>query len=132
MSGVVGTASGRPCPSDAADTLARMRTRRELQLLLEKYYRGCGWAVEAVGDGTVRASGAGGVTWIGLPVTADDLLDSAFEQTLLRLSAERMPDGRLCPLELLPEEACASDLRTLLARLRLDDRGHVEVYSLAA
>jgi len=43
-----------------------------------------------------------------------------------------MPAGELCPLELLPAEECADGLRALLAELRLERRGHVEVYSLAA
>ena len=30
------------------------------------------------------------------------------------------------------DEACADDLRALLAELRLGHRGHVEVYSVAA
>ena len=45
---------------------------------------------------------------------------------------QRMPQGALCPLELLPAEDCADELRAVLARLRLSERGHVEVYSLAA
>ncbi len=58
--------------------------------------------------------------------------DPAFEVRLLMLSDERMPRGELCPLELLPDESCASELRAVLDRLRLRERGHVEVYSLAA
>jgi hypothetical protein len=106
--------------------------RLRLANLIEAYYRGCGWPVERHHDGTVRAKGIGGVTWIGLPVVAPDLDDPAFPGTLRALGDERMPTGELCPLELLPDEACADGLRALLADLRLADRGHVEVYSVAA
>ena len=106
--------------------------RQELRSLLEEQYRSHGWRPETAADGTVRAAGIGGVTWIGLAVVSEDLTDPGFEARLLALSDERMPRGELCPLELLPDEPCASDLRALLDRLRLHDRGHVEVYSLAA
>lgn len=107
-------------------------TRQRLVEQLEAYYRGCGWSVQRSADGTVRASGPGGVTWIGLAVTADDLAHEGFDQRLIALSDERMPRGELCPFELLPEQECADELRATLARLRLDARGHVAVYSLAA
>jgi len=42
------------------------------------------------------------VTWIGLPVSAEDLDDAGFEARLVELGGERMPTGELCPLELLP------------------------------
>ncbi len=42
-----------------------------------------------------------------------------------------MQSGELCPLELLPDDACADGLRALLGDLRLGERGHVEVYALA-
>lgn len=106
--------------------------RRHLADLLEDYYRGCGWLAERRDDGTVRATGIGGVTWIGLPVVAHDLDDPGFAATLRALGEERMPTGELCPLELLPDEMCADDLRALLGELHLADRGHVEVYSVAA
>jgi len=106
--------------------------RADLVAHLEAYYRGCGWKVERADDGTVRAAGVGGVTWIGLPVVADDLADPRFGQRLLTLADERMPAGQLCPLELLPAHDCAEELRSLLDELRLGDRGHVEVYRLAA
>ena len=51
---------------------------------------------------------------------------------LRALGEERMPAGERCPLELLPAAECAPQLRSLLAELRLDDAGHVEVYSLVA
>lgn len=107
-------------------------TKTQLRDALESYYRGCGWKVERAADGTVRASGIGGVTWIGLPVVAGDLVEEGFEDRLVELAEQRMPQGALCPLELLPAEDCADDLRAVLARLRLSERGHVEVYSLAA
>lgn len=106
--------------------------RTELRNALELYYRSCGWKVEHAGDGTIRASGIGGVTWIGLPVVATDLASESFEAQLLELADQRMPQGALCPLELLPAEDCADDLRAVLDRLRLTNRGHVDIYSLAA
>lgn len=106
--------------------------RQQLLDLLEEHYRSCGWKVERHADGTVRAAGVGGVTWIGVPVVAADLASSDFDARLLELSDQRMPRGELCPLELLPDEPCADQLRARLDALRLRDRGHVEVYSLAA
>ena len=99
---------------------------------MERYYCDCGWKVMPADDGTVRATGVGGVTWIGLPVVPDDLADPDFARRLRALSDERMPTGQLCPLELLPAEECADELRTLLDELRLHKRGHVEVYAVAA
>ena len=109
-----------------------MNEKSELCEALASYYRGCGWKVEHASDGTIRASGIGGVTWIGLPVVAADLTEEGFGERLLELAEQRMPQGALCPLELLPAEDCADELRAMLARLRLSERGHVEVYSLAA
>lgn len=109
-----------------------MNERTKLREALESYYRSCGWKVERALDGTVRASGVGGVTWIGLPVLAGDLVDEGFEERLVELAEQRMPQGALCPLELLPAEDCADDLLAVLARLRLSERGHVGIYSLAA
>lgn len=107
--------------------------RQELRTLLESYYRSCGWRVEHAGDGTVRAAGIGGVTWIGLPVVKADLETPDFEERLVSLSEERMPHGgERCPLELLPDEECADEVKSLLDRLRLRERGHVEIYSVAA
>ena len=48
-------------------------TRDDLIAALEEYYRSCGLRPERAADGTVRARGFGGVTWIGLPVAAEDL-----------------------------------------------------------
>jgi hypothetical protein len=110
-----------------------MQTKRqELRALLEAQYVSYGWSVDLPQDGTVRAKGLNGITWIGLPVVQADLADPQFEDRLLRLSTERMPRGELCPLELLPDGSCAGDVRALLDRLRLRERGHVEVYTLAA
>jgi hypothetical protein len=107
--------------------------RQELLDLLEAYYRDCGWPVERRGDGTIRAAGVSGVTWIGMAVVPEDLVSPEFEARLIDLSEQRMPEGgELCPFELLPAEECAEELRGVLARLRLDDRGHIAVYSLAA
>jgi hypothetical protein len=120
-------------PSAAAANVAAMSgAKDELAEALESYYRSCGWQVERATDGTVRARGWGGVTWIGLPIVADDLDDSGFEQRLVALSSERMPSGELCPLELLPSTECEDRLRAILDRLRLHERGHVEVYAVAA
>lgn len=105
--------------------------RQELLDELERYYRGCGWKVERSDDGTVRAAGVGGVTWIGLAVVGDDLQEDDFADRLVELSDVRMgQDGARCPFELLPDESCAGALRSLLERLRLSER--VSVYSLAA
>lgn len=109
-----------------------MTQRRELSSALENHYRACGWPVERADDGTVRAVGPGGVTWIGVPVVAADLDQDEFARRLVALSEQRMPAGQLCPLELLPAADCAGELRDLLARLRLAERGHVEIYSRAA
>lgn len=105
--------------------------RHKLVTLMEEHYRSNGWTVEHRGDGTLRASGLGGVTWIGLPVVTTDLEDEQFESRLLTLGEERTPEGKRCPLELLPAPDCGDELRALLRRLRLDERGHVEVYSTA-
>ena len=106
--------------------------KRQLNELLVSHYRSSGWKVEQAEDGTVRAAGPGAVTWIGLAVAPDDLTDDGFADRLRALGEERMPAGERCPLELLPAEECAPQLRSLLAELRLDHAGHVEVYSLVA
>ena len=107
--------------------------RQELLDELERHYHGCGWKAERAEDGTVRAAGPGGVTWIGLPVVPEDLADESLADRLRALAEERMPGRReRCPLEILPDPACADDVRALLDSLRLRERGHVEVYSLAA
>lgn len=105
--------------------------RQQLAAVIEKHYRSNGWKVERRDDGTVRAAGLGGVTWIGLPVVTADLDDEQFEHRLLTLGEERTAEGKRCPLELLPADDCTEGLRSLLRRLRLDERGHVEVYSTA-
>jgi hypothetical protein len=99
--------------------------------LIERHYRSQGWPVERLADGTVRARGIGGVPWIGLPVVAADLEDEGFEARLRALGEERTPEGRLCPLELLPDPDCRDDLKAVLRRLDLHDRGHIDVYSVA-
>ena len=105
--------------------------RQELLDELERYYRGCGWKVERVGDGTVRAAGTGGVTWIGMAVVETDLDEASFGERLIELSDVQMEkNGPRCPFELLPDPGCAGALSSLLSELRLADR--VSVYSLAA
>ncbi|CAN5781910.1 hypothetical protein BH18ACT13_BH18ACT13_07560 [soil metagenome] len=106
-------------------------TREDLIAALEEYYRSCGLRPEWAPDGTVRARGFGGVTWIGLPVSAEDLDDADFEARLVELGGERMPTGELCPLELLPSPDCAERLYAILERVGLGERGNVEVYAAA-
>lgn len=97
---------------------------------LEGYYRSCGWPVERADDTTVRARGAGGVTWIGLAVMPEDIAAEGFELRLRELSSERMPGGgERCPLELLPAAECAQELRERLIELGLNEL--ISVYSLA-
>ena len=106
-------------------------TRDDLRGHLEAYYRSCGWPVEHASDGTLRARGAGGVTWIGLVVIPEDIAEGGLAARLRGLSDERMPGGgERCPLELLPAAECAEELRALLAELGLSEL--VSVYSLAA
>jgi hypothetical protein len=112
-----------------SSSAAMIEGRRELLGHLEAYYRGCGWAVERSPDGTIRARGAAGVTWIGLPVVAEDF-DDNLPARLAALSDVRMPSGERCPLELLPAAECEARVRMLLAELGLSDL--VSVYSLAA
>jgi hypothetical protein len=108
-----------------------MGTRRqELQAKLVEYYRGCGFKPSVAEDGTVRAAGLGGVTWIGLAILPEDL--ARLPGRLQELSEERMPAGQLCPLELLPDASCEEDVREVLRQTRIGDRRYVEVYSLAA
>ena len=124
---MIATSSGLPEILHSA-----MRAEKQkLVALMEEHYRSNGWKVERREDGTVRAKGHGGVTWIGLPVVTTDLIDEQFEARLLTLGEERTPEGKRCPLELLPAPDCGDELRALLRRLRLDERGHVEVYSTA-
>jgi hypothetical protein len=105
--------------------------RQELLDALERYYRDFGWKVEGADDGTVRATGTGGVTWIGMAVVPEDLDAAGFGERLVELSEQRMPaGGERCPFELLPDESCAGEVRSVLADLRLSER--VSVYSLAA
>ena len=105
--------------------------REELLDTLERYYRGCGWKVDRAEDGTLRATGAGGVTWIGMAVVTTDLADDGFPDRLVELSNVHMAeDGARCPFEIFPAPECAGDVRSLLERLRLSER--VAVYSLAA
>lgn len=109
-----------------------MDRRAELTERLAEHYRGSGWRV-SLDDGLVLATGPGGVTWIGAPVTRDDLDSGTIEARLPELAGRRMQSGgELCPLELLPDPECEPELRSVLARLGLDRRPHVAVYSLPA
>jgi hypothetical protein len=108
-------------------------TRDELLNRLEAHYRESGWPVRARDDSTIRATGPGGVTWIGMAIVAEDLSASDIDDRLLALSDERMHGGRVvCPFELLPAPECADELRDRLRDLHVADRGHVTVYSAAA
>ena len=106
-------------------------TRDELIAALEEYYRSCGLRPERAPDGTVRARGFGGVTWIGLPVAAEDVDDAGFEARLVELGAQRMPTGEPCPLELLPAPDCAERLYAILERVGLGEHGNVQLYAAA-
>jgi len=106
-------------------------TRNELIAALEEYYRSCGLRPERAPDGTVRARGFGGATWIGLPVAAEDVDDAGFEARLVELGAQRMPTGELCPLELLPAPDCAERLYAILERVGLGEHGNVQLYTAA-
>jgi hypothetical protein len=110
-----------------------MRTRGELSDRLAQHYRKQGWPVDVDDEGIVHASGPGGVTWIGTPVTSEDLDSDGLEERLVDLAAQRMPGGgELCPLELLPARECEPALRALLDRAGLSRERHVAVYSLPA
>jgi hypothetical protein len=107
--------------------------RSELLDRLERHYRDSGYVVRERDDRTVRAVGPGGVVWIGLALTGDDLGAADLDSTLLALSDERMENGRIvCPFEILPAPDCAEAVNDRLRTLRVADRGHVTVYSLAA
>lgn len=107
--------------------------RRDLTEKLEAYYRASGWPVKVGEDGTLRATGPHGVTWISRAVVREDLDSEEFEAEIIDLAERRMPEGgELCPLELLPAPDCAVDLQMLLDRAGLGGCTHVSVYSLAA
>ena len=107
--------------------------RSELLDRLEAHYRESGWAVRERDEQTVRAIGPGGVVWIGMAVVADDLTGTELDDRFLALSDERMDGGRVvCPFEVLPAPDCADAVRDRLRELRVADRGHVTVYSVAA
>jgi len=107
--------------------------RRELTKQLESYYRDSGWPVKTGDDGTLRATGPHGVTWISRAVVREDLESEEFEAQIVDLADRRMPEGgELCPLELLPAPDCAEELQSLLDRAGLARCTHVAVYSLAA
>ncbi len=107
--------------------------RRHLASSLENHYRSQGWPVEEAEDGTLRASGPGGVIWLGAPVVPDDLVAEAFAERLVDLASRRMSGGaELCPLDLLAAPECEGELRSLLDRLGLSRRSHVSLYSRAA
>jgi hypothetical protein len=107
--------------------------RRELIDKLRSHYRSSGWKVSIAEDGMVEAVGPHGVKWMGRAVIREDLDDQGFEAQVIDLAERRMPGGgELCPLDLLPAEDCAAELRALLERTGLDRNTHISVYSLAA
>jgi hypothetical protein len=107
--------------------------RRHLADTLENHYRSQGWPVEKAQDGLLRASGPGGVTWLGAAVVSDDLASEDFAERLVDLASRRMKGGaELCPLDLLAAPECEGELRSLLDRVGLGGRPHVSLYSRAA
>lgn len=99
---------------------------------LSAHYRSSGWKVERAEDGTLRAAGPGGVTWVGTAVRPDDVASDELEDRLTKLADQRMPQsGELCPLDVVVAEDAESGLRGLLDRTGLSARPHVSVYSLA-
>lgn len=107
--------------------------RQELLQMLEGQYRQSGWSVKRTTDGTVCASGPGGVTWIGAAVIPSDLERDGLGQRLADLASRRMEgSGELCPLELLPSSDCDVELRALLDQTGLASRSNVAVYSLVS
>ncbi|MGH2499019.1 MAG: hypothetical protein ACRDPC_23890 [Solirubrobacteraceae bacterium] len=105
--------------------------RNELLEQLEHYYRAGGWRIRDRDDMTVRAVGPGGVEWIGVGIVRADL-ENGLGERLLHLADVRMPEGQLCPLDLLPTAESEGAVRALLARLGLDRRRHVSVYASAS
>jgi len=123
---------GRGVPS-ATHAIVPGVQRQALLLRLEEHYRNSGWAVRHSEEELLLASGPGGVTWIGTPLTAEDLASEGIEARLMDLAERRMPGGgELCPLDLLAAEDCRDGVDALLGRLRLSERPHVSVYSAAA
>jgi hypothetical protein len=107
--------------------------RQELVERLEAHYRASGWSVKRSSDGTLYASGPGGVTWIGAAVVPADLEAEGVAERLTEMATRRMENGgELCPLELLPSSDCDAELRDLLCRIGLAKRSNVAVYSLAS
>lgn len=107
--------------------------RNALLARLEQHYRHHGWPVCREDDGTLRATGPGGVIWIGSALVREDVVAESLDQTLVELADTRMPvGGELCPVDLLAAEDCEDELRAALNRLRLDERPHVSLYSSAA
>ena len=109
-------------------------TRTELLERLADYYRGCGWPVRHLEDGTLAAAGPGGVTWHGRAVVREDLAEAErLDEQLAELAERRMPGGgELCPLDLLPTEDAGAGLHEALDRTGLRHRPHVSVYALTA
>lgn len=106
---------------------------RDLLSRLEAYYRRAGWPVRPISDGTLEATGPGGVTWIGTAVLDADLHSDQLGPWLLELADRRMSTGgELCPLDLATEIESEGQLRDLLRRIGLSDRPHVSIYSVSA
>ena len=121
-------------PSEVPATLGTVSADRNALLArLEEHYRLHGWPVRREDDGTLRASGPGGVTWIGSALVREDVVAESLDEKLTQLADTRMPvGGELCPVDLLAAEDCEEQVRAALNRLRLDERPHVSLYSSAA
>ena len=106
--------------------------RTDLTETLRTLYKRGGMKVTS-SNGLLEAAGPGGVTWIGRAVVREDFDAEEFEAEIIELAGRRMErGGELCPLDLLPDAACESELRDLLRRTGLDQRPHVAVYTAAA
>lgn len=64
---------------------------------LERTDASCGREVERSEDGTPRATGPGGGSWIGLAVVPEDLENEAFEERRRPLSEHVPCVGRRAP-----------------------------------
>lgn len=107
--------------------------RATLLRRLEDHHRSHGWPVRRDHDGTLRATGPGGVTWIGSALVREDIATGGLDERLTELATTRMPiGGELCPVDLLAADDCEEELSAALSRLRLDERPHVSLYSSAA
>lgn len=107
--------------------------RSALLVLLERQYRQSGWSFRRGDDHVIRATGPGGVTWLGMAILADDLADAGLVERITDLAEQRMPrGGELCVLDLLPSAECHDELECLLDRAGLGARSNISLYALPA